>query len=64
MESLDNILLVTSTLTCGSLMLLGGIITLFFGTVRYWARLFDYARFIILGLVLALLIWLGYKKLK
>ncbi|MFC1728559.1 hypothetical protein ACFLZ7_03790 [Nanoarchaeota archaeon] len=45
-------------------LLLGGIITLFIGTIRYWGRLFDYARFVILGAVLALLIWLGYKKLK
>ncbi len=45
-------------------LLLGGLMTLLFATMRYWARLFDYARFIILGVVLVILIWIGYKKLK
>ena len=41
----------------------GGILTIIYGTIRYWTDLPDYGRFIILGLTLAILIWMGYKKL-
>jgi len=41
----------------------GGILTLIYGTIRYWSDLPDAGRFIILGLTLAILIWLGYKKI-
>ncbi len=40
----------------------GGLISLIVGTVRYWSEMNDYLRFIILGIALAILIWLGYKK--
>lgn len=40
----------------------GGLLSLIIGTVRYWSSMDDYLRFIILGLALAALIWLGYKK--
>jgi hypothetical protein len=40
----------------------GGVLTLIYGTVRYWSELADWARFIILGIALAVLIYLGYKK--
>ncbi|MFH1307595.1 MAG: hypothetical protein ABIH72_01975 [archaeon] len=42
----------------------GGVITMFIGTIQYWDRLGKYLRLIILGVVLAILIWIGYKKLK
>tara|TARA_Y100000310_G_scaffold345853_1_gene471440 strand:- start:24769 stop:25314 length:546 start_codon:yes stop_codon:yes gene_type:complete len=42
----------------------GGILTIIYGTMRYWSDLPDIGRFIILGITLAILIWLGYKKLK
>lgn len=42
----------------------GGILTVIYGTLRYWGDMADVLRFTILGLVLALLIWVGYKKLK
>lgn len=42
----------------------GGILDLFVGTVRYWEDIHNYLRFIILAIVLAILIWIGYKKLK
>ncbi len=42
----------------------GGILTIIYGTIRYWSDLPDYGRFIILGITLAILIWLGYKKIK
>lgn len=42
----------------------GGILTIIYGTIRYWSDLPDYGRFIILGITLVILIWLGYKKIK
>lgn len=41
----------------------GGFITILYGVVRYWRYAGDWLRFIILGIVLAILIYLGYKKL-
>jgi hypothetical protein len=41
----------------------GGILVLIYSTVRYWGLLQDYLRVVILGIVLAVLIWMGYKKL-
>ena len=41
----------------------GGLLSLIIGSVRYWSEMNDYLRFIILGLALAALIWLGYKKI-
>ena len=41
---------------------LGGLISIFIGTVRYWSEMNDYLRFIALGITLAVLIWLGIKK--
>ncbi len=42
----------------------GGIISIFIGTVRYWSNMDEYLRFAILGIVLAILIWLGVSKLR
>lgn len=42
----------------------GGIFSLIIGTIRYWSGMDDYLRFIILGAALAVLIWIGVKKLK
>ncbi len=44
--------------------LFGGILSLIIGTIRYWSAMQDYLRVIILGIVLAFLIWLGYKKIR
>ena len=44
--------------------LFGGLLSLFIGTTRYWSDMNDYIRFIVLGIVLAILIWLGYRKLQ
>ncbi|MBW2980251.1 hypothetical protein KY360_02445 [Candidatus Woesearchaeota archaeon] len=41
----------------------GGIITVIFGTLEYWGHMPDFARFICLGIVLAILITIAYKKL-
>lgn len=39
----------------------GGILTIIYGTTSYWSELADWARFIILGIALAVLIYLGYR---
>ncbi|MFH1275677.1 MAG: hypothetical protein ABIH82_01045 [Candidatus Woesearchaeota archaeon] len=41
----------------------GGILLILYGTIRYWQHANDILKFILLGLVLAVLVWLGYKKL-
>jgi len=45
-------------------LMAGGIITIIYGVIRYWEHSTDVLRFILLGAALAILIWLGYKKLK
>ena len=42
----------------------GGVLTILYGIIRYWTDLPDYGRFIILGIILAILIWLGYRRIK
>ena len=44
------------------LMLGGGFLTLY-GTFNYWSDLSNWLRALVLGVVLIILIWLGYKKL-
>lgn len=39
----------------------GGVLTIIYGTTNYWSELADWARFVILGITLAVLIYLGYK---
>ena len=56
-----GIILTVKSISAG--LIGGGILTIFYGTIRYWGNLEDYARFIILGIVLGVLIWIGYKKL-
>lgn len=42
----------------------GGAILMIYGTIRYWGSLSDIFRTIMIGIALAVLIWIGYKKLK
>ncbi len=42
--------------------LIGGILSLIIAAIRNWGQLQDVIKLIILGAVLALLIWIGYKK--
>lgn len=42
----------------------GGILTIIYGTLRYWGNLEDVGRFIALGIILTVLIFIGYKYLK
>ncbi|MBN2421107.1 hypothetical protein JXB27_02395 [Candidatus Woesearchaeota archaeon] len=55
-----GILIANGTISAG--FLLGGLLTLFIATTSYWARFQNWARFIILGLVLIILVWIAYKK--
>jgi hypothetical protein len=41
----------------------GGILSLIIGTLRYWSAMQDYLRFIVLGVALIALVWLGIKKI-
>ncbi len=42
--------------------LFGGVLSLIIAAIRNWGQLQDTVKFVILGFVLALLIWIGYKK--
>jgi len=42
----------------------GGVLSILYGTIRYWGDLADVGRFTILGIVLGVLIWIGYRKFK
>ncbi len=42
----------------------GGVLLIIYGTIRYWGSLSDILRTIMLGFALAVLIWIGYKKLR
>lgn len=55
-----GVLLKAEAVTNG--FLFGGVLSLIIAAIRNWGQLQDIAKFIILGVVLALLIWIGYKK--
>lgn len=42
-------------------LMAGSILLILYGVIRYWGGLQDYFRLFILGLILAILIWVGYK---
>jgi len=48
----------------GSGIMGGGVLTLLYAALRFWGSLPDYGRLLILGIALAVLIWLGYKNFK
>ncbi len=41
----------------------GGVLSISYGFIKYWGFLCDVVRFILLGIILVALIWIGYKKL-
>ena len=43
---------------------LGGVLSFIVGSIRYWSDMDDYLRVIILAIALAIMIWLGAKKLR
>src|SRR3989338_3170618 len=45
-------------------LLIGGVLSLVIAAIRNWGQLQDLVKFVILGAVLALLIWVGYKRIK
>jgi hypothetical protein len=46
----------------GTGILSGGLLVIFYGTVRYWRHADEVLKFILLGIVLAVLLWITYKK--
>ncbi len=48
----------------GAGILGGGVLIAIYGTLRYWGDMSKYIRIIILGIVLFVLIWIGYKKIE
>jgi hypothetical protein len=40
----------------------GGVLLILYGTLRYWQHASDILKFILLGVALAVVLWLGYKK--
>ncbi len=42
----------------------GGLLSLIIGTIRYWSAMNDYLRFIILGVALIILVYMGIKKFR
>lgn len=57
-------LLVNAVVAVSSGFVFGGVLSFLIGTIRYWSDMHDYLRFVILGLILLTLIWIGYKKLR
>ena len=45
-------------------LMIGGLINIIVGIIRYWTNMNEYLRFIIIGILLIILIWISYKKLK
>jgi len=53
--------------TIGSLsvsFIYGGLLSVIIGTIRFWSEMDDYLRFIVLGIALAVLIYIAVKKFK
>jgi len=42
----------------------GGILLILYGTIRYWQHANNILKFVLLGVVLGVLVWLAYKKLE
>ena len=45
-------------------LMFGGLINIIQGIIRYWSSMNEYLRFVILGILLIILIWISYKKLR
>ncbi|PIP73072.1 MAG: hypothetical protein COW88_03120 [Candidatus Lloydbacteria bacterium CG22_combo_CG10-13_8_21_14_all_47_15] len=43
---------------------LGGVVSLVIGSTRYWSRMDDVLRLVVLGIALVALIWVGIKKIR
>lgn len=58
-----SVLIIKVSAVSGGLML-GSILFIIYGTTGYWQYMEDFFRFVILGIVLAVLIWLAYYLAK
>lgn len=56
--------LMTSSFAVSVGLSLGGVLSLIIASMRYWQFASDYLQVGILGLALAILVWLGVKKIK
>ena len=54
----------TSVKAISSGLLFGGLLSIIIATMRYWSGMDEYVRFVVLLGALAVLVWIGYKKLK
>lgn len=57
-----GVMLTSSSVVAGGL-LYGGVLSLVIGSIRYWSNMDDILRFVILGLTLAILLVIGYRKM-
>jgi len=55
---------ILGNISVGNGILAGGILTILYGVIRYWQYADDVLRFVILGIILVILILIGYKKFK
>lgn len=46
----------------GTGVIIGGVITLFVATIRYWSELDKYARPVVIAIEIAIVLWLTYKR--
>ncbi len=42
----------------------GGILSILYGTIRYWQHAENMLKFLLLGIALFILLWIGYRKMK
>ncbi len=61
---LGGLLVTTLPMAVANGLLYGGVLSILIGTMRYWALMDDYLRFIVSGVALFLLILVGVKRLK
>ncbi|HLC81682.1 MAG TPA: hypothetical protein VJH68_03410 [Candidatus Nanoarchaeia archaeon] len=58
---ISGLLLNKDTISTG--IVTGGVLLLLYGTIRYWRHANNILKFILLGIVLAVLIWIAYQKM-
>ena len=57
-------MLVHEAAAVSSGLIFGGVLSFIVGTIRYWSDMQEYLRFIVLGVALVVLIWIGVKKMR
>lgn len=56
--------MITASPSVSSGFTFGGVVSFIIGAAGYWSQMDETLRFILLGVVLAVLVWLGYRKSK